>query len=471
MYQQQVACIINILMLVDGLVIIAGGYAAAYCKWKLSGHTWAIEEAYLVGAILMFMFVANFVMGNLGLYSDRRSPSFWVTVRRLLLAVGISFLVMFSALFSLKLQEISRGFVLIYAGFVFAGLLAARAVLEVFLEKRQRTSFNSRQILLVGDGERLTATQAALDQQKSWGHQVVGVVHTGQGPYAACDPIDCLGDLDQLKTVLVERSVDEVIFALEPECTKDIKKHLRVCEQIGVPYKIVPALFDTLAPTRFVVEHIQNIPVLSRYTTGINANGLLYKRLADILFGLVGVALLALMYPVIALAIKADSPGPVFFRQKRIGQNGRIFRIFKFRTMYLDAERRKQELMAHNEMQGLMFKMENDPRITKVGRFLRKTSLDEFPQFINVLSGEMSLVGTRPPTPDEVVQYEAWHRRRISMKPGITGLWQVSGRNKITDFNEVVNLDLAYIDQWSFLRDLIIIFKTVWVVLKRKGAS
>ena len=471
MYQQQVACIINILMLVDGLVVIAGGYGAAYFKWELSGHTWAIEEAYLVGAILMLMFVANFVMGNLGLYSDQRSPSFLHTTRRLVLAVAISFLILFAALFSLKLQEISRGFVFLYAGLVLLGLLAARAVLEVFLEKRQRTSFNSRQILLVGDGERLQATREALERQKSWGHQIVGLLHADPALCGDPGPAECLGNLEQLKTVLVERSVDEVIFALEPGCATDIKKHLKTCEQIGVPYKIVPALYDTLAPTRFVVEHIQNIPVLSRYTTGINANGLLYKRVADVAFGLVGLAFLALMYPAIALAIKLDSPGPIFFRQKRIGQNGRIFRIFKFRTMYMDAERRKQELMAHNEMQGLMFKMENDPRITPVGRFLRKTSLDEFPQFLNVLAGEMSLVGTRPPTPDEVLQYEAWHRRRISMKPGITGLWQVSGRNKITDFNEVVRLDLAYIDQWNFLRDLSIIFQTVWVVLKRKGAS
>lgn len=174
--------------------------------------------------------------------------------------------------------------------------------------------------------------------------------------------------------------------------------------------------------------------------------------------------------PVLALAIKLDSPGPVLFKQKRVGQNGRIFSMYKFRSMYVDAEERKQELLAQNQMQGLMFKVQDDPRITRVGRFLRKTSLDEIPQFINVIKGEMSLVGTRPPTLEEVNQYEAWHRRRISMKPGITGLWQVSGRNKVNDFNEVVRLDLAYIDQWHFLKDIKIIFKTIWVVLKRKGA-
>ncbi len=183
-----------------------------------------------------------------------------------------------------------------------------------------------------------------------------------------------------------------------------------------------------------------------------------------------GFFIFSLLYQFVSLAIKLDSPGPVFFKQKRVGRNGRIFNIYKFRTMYKDAEERKQELAVENEMNGFMFKMQNDPRITRVGRFLRKTSLDEFPQFINVIKGEMSLVGTRPPTLEEVRHYEPWHRRRISMKPGITGLWQVSGRNRINDFNQVVSLDLQYIDHWRFLNDLKIIMLTLWVVLKRKGA-
>ena len=151
--------------------------------------------------------------------------------------------------------------------------------------------------------------------------------------------------------------------------------------------------------------------------------------------------------------------------------HGRRFNLYKFRSMTIDAESQKAKLIAKSEMNGPIFKMDNDPRITRVGRFLRKTSLDEFPQFINVLKSEMSMVGTRPPTPDEVKQYEDWHRRRISMKPGITGLWQVSGRNKITDFTEVVKLDLKYIDRWQFWHDLAILWKTVWVVLARKGAK
>ena len=166
-----------------------------------------------------------------------------------------------------------------------------------------------------------------------------------------------------------------------------------------------------------------------------------------------------------------QSPGPVFFTQERVGRNGRRFKIIKFRSMYADAEERKTELLAQNEMQGLMFKMEDDPRVTPIGRFLRRTSIDELPQFFNILRGDMSLVGTRPPTVDEYEKYDSVHKSRLATKPGLTGLWQVSGRSQITDFDEVVRLDNEYIRNWSLWLDLKILWKTVAVVLRRKGAK
>ena len=186
---------------------------------------------------------------------------------------------------------------------------------------------------------------------------------------------------------------------------------------------------------------------------------------------MIGSLITILLSIVIVPLIHLESPGPAIFKQVRIGRNGRRFQIYKFRTMYVDAEARKKELMKQNEMKGLMFKIKDDPRITKVGKFLRKTSLDEFPQFFNVLKGEMSLVGTRPPTEDEFLQYEERHKRRLSLKPGITGLWQVSGRNSIYDFEEVVNLDLEYIDKWSVWLDIRLLIQTVYVVVFRRGAS
>ena len=186
--------------------------------------------------------------------------------------------------------------------------------------------------------------------------------------------------------------------------------------------------------------------------------------------GLVGSVIFLILYPFVAAAIKLDSPGPVLFKQERVGKNGRLFKLIKFRTMYADAEEQKKELMATNEMNGPIFKVQSDPRITRVGRFLRKTTIDEIPQFANVLKSEMSLVGTRPPLPEEVELYDMRHLKRISAKPGMTGLWQVSGRNKIKDFEKIVELDCDYLDHWRFLDDIKILLKTLVVVSMRRGA-
>lgn len=220
---------------------------------------------------------------------------------------------------------------------------------------------------------------------------------------------------------------------------------------------------------------------MSLNTMSIRAQ--LEKRLLDILGGIVGCILTGILYLLLAPRIKKESPGPVFFTQTRIGKNGKPFKLYKFRSMYLDAEERKKELMSQNRIgNGLMFKLEFDPRVignkidengnrtTGIGEFIRKYSLDEFPQFYNVLKGDMSLVGTRPPTQEEVRLYEARHRMRLATKPGITGMWQVNGRSNVLDFDEVVRLDASYINEWSIWLDLKILLKTVLVVFKKEGS-
>ena len=211
--------------------------------------------------------------------------------------------------------------------------------------------------------------------------------------------------------------------------------------------------------------------IVTMGTVELKLHDQLAKRCMDIVGALVGCIISIPIIAIVAIPLKLESPGPLFFKQKRVGRNGRYFYIHKLRSMYIDAEERKKELMAQNEMNGLMFKMEDDPRVTKVGKFIRKTSIDELPQFFDVLRGDMSLVGTRPPTVDEYKQYESHHKRRLSMKPGITGLWQVSGRSNIEDFEEVVKLDVTYIDNWSLWNDVKILFKTVYVVFAGRGAK
>ncbi len=215
---------------------------------------------------------------------------------------------------------------------------------------------------------------------------------------------------------------------------------------------------------------VGDLPVLKFHSVSLDEDQLFMKRVLDICGSLVGMVLFGIAYVVVAPLIKMESAGPVIFKQKRVGKNGRVFEIWKFRSMGLDAEARKAALMSNNEMSGNMFKMTNDPRVTKIGAFIRKTSVDELPQFFNVLRGDMSLVGTRPPTIDEVDHYQRHHHKRISITPGITGKWQISGRSDIEDFEEIVRLDSDYIKEWTFWYDVKILLKTVAVVLKRRGS-
>ena len=222
-----------------------------------------------------------------------------------------------------------------------------------------------------------------------------------------------------------------------------------------------------------IVEKLEGYTVLSISINMVSTRQLIFKRTMDICGGLVGMLLTGIIFIFVAPIIYIKSPGPIFFKQMRIGKNGKKFNIYKFRSMYMDAEERKKELMAQNDIKdGMMFKMDNDPRIIKgIGNFIRDYSLDEFPQFWNVLKGDMSLVGTRPPTVDEWEKYEMHHRSRLAFKPGLTGMWQVSGRSNITDFEEVVRLDTEYIKKWSPGLDIMILFKTVAVVLGKVGSK
>ena len=261
------------------------------------------------------------------------------------------------------------------------------------------------------------------------------------------------------------------IFFLQKSDTRlsDIQPYIDLCMDMGITVKVIIESGFYKRMDSFV-SSIGMYPVITYHTVSLNNYEAMLKRLMDIIVSFIGIVVASPIMIVTAIAIKKESEGPALFKQVRVGQNGREFKIYKFRSMYIDAEERKKELMAQNEMQGLMFKMKDDPRITKVGKFIRKTSIDELPQLFNVLFGSMSLVGTRPPTLDEVEKYNRGHWRRISIKPGITGMWQVSGRNNITDFDEVVKLDCKYIDTWNLLLDIKILFKTVGILFTKDGA-
>ena len=285
------------------------------------------------------------------------------------------------------------------------------------------------------------------------------------------DAGEYLGSLEDLEMLIRRYHLDQIyILQKREEQLFSMQKYVDLCIDMGVTVRMVVDFYKRRRADSYV-SCVGTYPVITYHTVTLNTGEQVIKRIMDVAGGLAGIVLFSPVMLLAALAIKLDSPGPVIFRQTRVGKNGRTFQIYKFRSMYVDAEARKKELMAQNEMNGLMFKMEDDPRITRVGRFIRRTSIDELPQFFDVVRGSMSLVGTRPPTLDEYRQYESHHKRRLSMKPGITGLWQVSGRSDIDDFEEVVKLDVQYIDNWSIWMDIYLLFRTVGVVFDRKGAK
>jgi exopolysaccharide biosynthesis polyprenyl glycosylphosphotransferase len=397
---------------------------------------------------------------------------------RYLRAVAIGLALFVTASFAFKLGFVARTFVLLFGLVHFFALVIGRVVLVEVASRVRRQQVDGHRVLVVGTGSEAVAFTGSLRAEPPWNHHFVGFVRipAGEGGEPTETPVESLpgpiiGELDELEAILDREPVDEVVFAVPDRPPEMLEQALLHCDARGVDVLLtMPPDIPKHGEVDMASITGYDLPLIGMRRTSTREGELLIKRMLDLLGGTVGVLLVSPILLFTALAIKLTDPGPIFFRQIRVGRNGRRFWMIKFRSMVVDAEARKRELMKHNEMGGPVFKMKADPRITKVGRFIRKTSIDELPQLFNVLWGHMSLVGPRPPLPDEVAQYKPWQRRRLSVKPGITGLWQVSGRNQV-DFDEWMELDLRYIDNWSIWFDIEILLKTIPVVLLRKGAS
>lgn len=285
------------------------------------------------------------------------------------------------------------------------------------------------------------------------------------------DAGEYLGSIENLEDLIRQHNLDQIyILQKREEQLSAMQKYIDLCIDMGVTVRIVVDFYKRRRADSYV-SCVGTYPVITYHTVTLNTGEQILKRIMDIMGGIVGILVFSPVMLLTAVAIRLDSPGPVIFCQTRVGKNGRHFQIYKFRSMYVDAEERKSELLAKNEIAGgVMFKMKDDPRITRVGKIIRKWSIDELPQFFNVVGGSMSLVGTRPPTPDEVEKYERKQWRRISIKPGLTGMWQVNGRSLVTDFEKIVEMDVDYIDNWSLMEDIRILCKTVAVLIKHADA-
>lgn len=436
-------------------------------RWGLIG-----DFSEYLWILLCIVPVWHFLLIRFGLYESMRTSSFDEILVALLKVQFFGSIMTLAMVFLIDPKGLSRGMfgIFILASFVFLAMtrLGIRLSLSFFRGK----GYNYRNILIVGSCDKTREFIEVIRKHQNWGLKIIGMLHLGETPRIdECYGHSVLGRIEDLVEICKQHPIDEVVFCLPKKYLAVVDDSIKDLEDMGITMRMVLDLYDVRRARRETSLFHGEIPMLTFYYKTFDAGQLLLKRCLDIVGALAGLALTAIMFPFIALALKMDSPGPLLFGQIRMGENGRIFKCWKFRSMYIDAEERKKELAHLNEMNGAIFKIKDDPRITRVGRFIRKTSLDELPQFWNVLKGEMSLVGTRPPTPDEVDNYENWHRRRISIKPGITGLWQVSGRNQIQNFDEIVQLDLNYIDHWSIYFDIKILFMTVWVVFARRGSS
>lgn len=350
-------------------------------------------------------------------------------------------------------------------------MYAARVIFKQYMVKVYRNSRHSNRLLVVTSSDQAENVLENLKEYNEWNRTIAGLVLTDTAQVGEINEIPVVAHSEDFLNYVIRNDVDEV-FIIDDKMMRTplMDEWVRELEQMGIIVDVNIDAFDLSISGKKTLNRVGKYAVVSFARNLFSTRQMIAKRVLDIAGSLVGMVILGIATIFVAPAIKLDSPGPVFFGQTRVGKNGRKFTFYKFRSMYKDAEARKKELMASNEVKGLMFKMEDDPRITKVGKFIRKTSIDELPQFWNVLRGDMSLVGTRPPTVDEFEHYEAKHKCRLSMTPGLTGLWQISGRSDIKDFDEVVRLDMQYIDNWSILKDIKILILTVKVVLTGRGS-
>jgi exopolysaccharide biosynthesis polyprenyl glycosylphosphotransferase len=377
----------------------------------------------------------------------------WILIK----SVGICALIVIASMYFLKLTGLSRGVIALFAVLSLTGLFLKDLVAQAYLRRHAKTGKFARNTILVGEPDRNREFQDLLIEHPHWNLTVVGQL----------DP--ATESLEKLPQMLHTHAVACVIFNVSRTSFSDIERAILACEIEGVEAWLV-ADFVKTSIARATVDDFHGRPLLVFRTTSDLTWQLLCKRLIDIVgasFGLIVLGLLV-MLPT-AIIIRLTSPGPVLFRQRRSGLHGRQFTMYKFRSMVDNAEMLRVELETFNEVTGPVFKMKDDPRVTPFGRFIRKTSIDELPQLWNVLVGDMSLVGPRPPIPSEVEKYDPWHRRRLSMKPGLTCLWQISGRSNI-GFEQWMKLDLQYIDNWSLWLDLKIIARTFPIVFRGLGA-
>lgn len=423
-------------------------------------HFHSLEIGIVIGLIVIFALR--------GLYGIRLTGSWFRQVWTIASSttLGLAFLVTYFFVF--QPPSSSRLLVPLVWATAILILCTARLIVSTAMGLLYRLGFGETRLLVVGSGRLSKMIMQHIVANPTLGFSIVGFLHDMSEPPSDFGRFKMLGTLEDLGMVIRSMQIDEVIIALPSHLHQQCIRSVRLCERMGTSFKLVPDLYE-LSLSQIDMEAIEGIPLLGIKQVSINSVQRLVTRLVDIVVASLILTIGLPLWLCFALAIRLSSPGAVLYEQTRIGLNGRPFKVYKFRSMYKNADAMLAHLKAHNEVQGPLFKIKDDPRITPVGKFLRQTSLDEVPQFINVIKGEMSLVGPRPPLPHEVSQYEEWQKGRLAIKPGVTGLWQVRGRSDIS-FDEGVLMDLYYIENWSLRLYFQTLLRTIPVILFRRGA-
>ncbi|HEY0516811.1 MAG TPA: sugar transferase [Solirubrobacteraceae bacterium] len=461
-----------LIVLADTLLVNLAFFLGYYVRYQLQLFT-AVQDnndapysAYipfqLAFTVMMLLFLALD-----GVYRHRREGGWFEELYRIGNATTTTTVMLIAATFLIQPLVYSRLLpfeVGLFTIVLLSGVRLARRVVAAQLRKR---GIGLDRVLIVGAGEIGRAVMRNLVARPELGYQVVGFVDDDLSK-GDLGRFKALGGLDSVGTVMKSERVDEMIITLPWMYHRTIMGLVRTCQAAGVRARVVPDLFQ-LSLSRVDFDDMGGIPLMSLKATTLPRAGRLIKRALDFAFALIALVAASPLLLLLSVLIRLDSPGPALFKQRRVGQAGRPFDIYKFRTMRVGAEAEEALLKEHNESTGPLFKMRADPRITGIGGFLRRSSLDELPQFINVLRGEMSVVGPRPGRPAEVAEYQPWHRQRLEVPPGITGLWQVSGRSEL-DFDDLVHLDFLYLEHWSLALDLTILLKTIPAVISRRGA-
>ena len=456
------------LMVLDGLVAMLVFLGTSVLRFGDGGvsQLWTNLGIDIRVAATIFAVTWVAVLWTSGLYRLSVRWRFWTELRDIARATVVVLALTLSFLFLVKQVDVSRLFLALL--FVLQPMVTifGRALLRAAFEAHRRGGHDQRYMLVAGTGPLAQDFADRVEGHPGLGLQIIGhlAAREERRPHVT-RPV--LGTVDQIEEILHSRVVDEVAVCLPPEAAHYLEPITGLAAGEGKTVRIPVDPVEEILPSA-VQEEFDGFLVRSLIHDGQREAGLALKRAIDIIGALVGLALLSPLLLTVAAIIRFGDGAPVLFRQTRVGLHGRPFTIYKFRTMVVDAEARLDEVRHLNERSGAAFKAVDDPRMTKVGRWLRKTSVDELPQLWNVLVGSMSLVGPRPPLPEEVAEYDVWHRRRLSMKPGITGLWQVEARHE-PDFDRWVEHDLVYIDGWSIWLDLKILLKTIPALVMHGG--